>query len=260
MLLLPLQSTGLCCWLETWQAWGAMAASRDNSCFQLQPHTNIMQQGYSTRTGLGVIMMRLKPSRRLAAAAAMDRSLWVDGPMAVSAARCIKAAARGRLLATLPLLTTLPLQHAPHKLPLPLLRCRGQGFLPRLGLTAGLQLLQLCSHARLVRAQHKHAGRGTGGVHARHAHLCVYVVRLVSRVGQDHIGMVYIRYYWQGNHELYSHIRCIYMVLANLTCEACVHCEACQYEHIGRAQVACTRTHAYVCAISLTVCADVHAC
>jgi len=26
---------------------------------------------------------------------------------------------------------------------------------------------------------------------------------------------VYIRYFWQGNHQIYGHIRCIYTVLAN---------------------------------------------
>ena len=39
------------------------------------------------------------------------------------------------------------------------------------------------------------------------------------RVGQNHtfIGIygVYIRYFWQGNHHTYGHIRCVYMVLAN---------------------------------------------
>jgi hypothetical protein len=35
------------------------------------------------------------------------------------------------------------------------------------------------------------------------------------RVGQNHIYMVNIRYFWQGNYQIYGHIRCIYMVLAN---------------------------------------------
>jgi len=38
-----------------------------------------------------------------------------------------------------------------------------------------------------------------------------------NRVGQNHIYTVYIRYFWQGNHPLYVHIRCIYTVLANPT-------------------------------------------
>ena len=51
---------------------------------------------------------------------------------------------------------------------------------------------------------------------------CVYkLVRrcflLMYRVGQNHIYTVYIRYFWQGNHQIYGHIRCIYTVLANPT-------------------------------------------
>jgi len=34
------------------------------------------------------------------------------------------------------------------------------------------------------------------------------------RVGQDHIYTVYIRYFWQGFHQRYGHIRRIYTVLA----------------------------------------------
>jgi hypothetical protein len=37
------------------------------------------------------------------------------------------------------------------------------------------------------------------------------------RVGQNHIYTVYIRYFWQGNHQIYGYIRCIYTVLANPT-------------------------------------------
>jgi hypothetical protein len=37
----------------------------------------------------------------------------------------------------------------------------------------------------------------------------------ICRVGQNHIYTVYIRYFWQGNHQIYGHIRCIYTVLAN---------------------------------------------
>ena len=37
----------------------------------------------------------------------------------------------------------------------------------------------------------------------------------IFRVGQDHIYTVHIRYFWQGNHQIYGHIRCIYTVLAN---------------------------------------------
>jgi len=34
-------------------------------------------------------------------------------------------------------------------------------------------------------------------------------IRRICRVGQDHIYTVYIRYFWQGNHQIYGHARCI---------------------------------------------------
>jgi hypothetical protein len=34
-------------------------------------------------------------------------------------------------------------------------------------------------------------------------------------LAQNHIYTVYIRYFLQGNHQIYGHIRCIYTVLAN---------------------------------------------
>ena len=37
----------------------------------------------------------------------------------------------------------------------------------------------------------------------------------ICRVGQNHIYTVCIRYLWQGNHQIYGHIRRIYTVLAN---------------------------------------------
>jgi hypothetical protein len=33
----------------------------------------------------------------------------------------------------------------------------------------------------------------------------------LCRIGQNHIYMVYIRYFWQGNYQISSHIRCIYI-------------------------------------------------
>ena len=39
----------------------------------------------------------------------------------------------------------------------------------------------------------------------------------MRRVGQNHVYAVYIRYFWQGNHQIYGHIQCIYTVLANPT-------------------------------------------
>jgi hypothetical protein len=38
---------------------------------------------------------------------------------------------------------------------------------------------------------------------------------IINRVGQNHIYTVHVRYFWQGNHQIYGHIRCIYTVLAN---------------------------------------------
>jgi len=31
----------------------------------------------------------------------------------------------------------------------------------------------------------------------------------------EHICGAYVRCFWQGNHQIYGHIRCIYTVLAN---------------------------------------------
>jgi hypothetical protein len=41
----------------------------------------------------------------------------------------------------------------------------------------------------------------------------------MSRAGQNHIYTVYMRCFWQGNHQIYAHIRCRYTVLANPTIE-----------------------------------------
>jgi len=37
----------------------------------------------------------------------------------------------------------------------------------------------------------------------------------MCRVGQNHIYTVYIRYYLQGYHQIYCHIRGVYTVTAN---------------------------------------------
>jgi len=37
----------------------------------------------------------------------------------------------------------------------------------------------------------------------------------MCRVGHNHIYTVYVRCFWQGNDQIYSHIRCIYTVLAS---------------------------------------------
>ena len=51
----------------------------------------------------------------------------------------------------------------------------------------------------------------------------------MHRVGQNHIYTVYTQYFWQGNRQIYGHIRCIYTVLANpryaFTCLVSRHCQ-----------------------------------
>jgi len=43
---------------------------------------------------------------------------------------------------------------------------------------------------------------------------------------EPYIYTVYVRYFWQRNHLIYGHIRCIYTVLANPTHVLCAHvCE-----------------------------------
>ena len=37
----------------------------------------------------------------------------------------------------------------------------------------------------------------------------------MDRVGQNHAYTVYMRYFWQGNDQIYGRIRCICTVLAN---------------------------------------------
>jgi hypothetical protein len=55
---------------------------------------------------------------------------------------------------------------------------------------------------------------------ADNLHLVKLQHTLLSIIGQNHIYTVYIRYFWQGNYEIYGHIQCIYTVLANPTFEA----------------------------------------
>jgi len=44
----------------------------------------------------------------------------------------------------------------------------------------------------------------------------------VGRVGQTHIYTVHTRYFWQGNHQIYGRIRCIYTVLARSSYRVCI--------------------------------------
>jgi hypothetical protein len=45
------------------------------------------------------------------------------------------------------------------------------------------------------------------------------VLCYMIRAGQNHGYTVYIRYFWQENHQIYGQIRCICTVLADLKCE-----------------------------------------
>ena len=38
---------------------------------------------------------------------------------------------------------------------------------------------------------------------------------VIIGVGQNYIHTVYTRYFWQGNHQIYGHLRCTYTVLPN---------------------------------------------
>jgi hypothetical protein len=49
----------------------------------------------------------------------------------------------------------------------------------------------------------------------------MHVLAIMIRVGHNYIFTVYIRYFWQRNHQMYGHIRCIYTVLANPDYDAC---------------------------------------
>ena len=53
---------------------------------------------------------------------------------------------------------------------------------------------------------------------------CVPCLHMFFRVGQNPMYTVYVRYFWQGNHQIYGHMRCIYMVLANPNIFVCHIC------------------------------------
>jgi len=60
---------------------------------------------------------------------------------------------------------------------------------------------------------------GTWKRHIAYRHTQKHVHMHMFRVGQNHIYHIYmvcIRYFWQGNHQIYGHIRCIYTVLPTL--------------------------------------------
>ena len=47
--------------------------------------------------------------------------------------------------------------------------------------------------------------------------MAVLMATHIIRVGQNHIYTVYIRFFWQGNLQIYGHIRSVYTVLDNPT-------------------------------------------
>jgi hypothetical protein len=51
---------------------------------------------------------------------------------------------------------------------------------------------------------------------------------VIARVGQNPMYTVYIRYFWQGNYQIYGHIRCIYTVLANPSNSLCATTGVCE--------------------------------
>jgi hypothetical protein len=71
-------------------------------------------------------------------------------------------------------------------------------------------------HTRTHTQTNTHTSGAAKPVCARlHSHRNPPLARLMTRVGQNHICTVYVRYFWQRNHQIYSCIRCIYTVLAN---------------------------------------------
>jgi len=54
-------------------------------------------------------------------------------------------------------------------------------------------------------------------------------LNMKSRVGQNHIYTVCIRCFWEGNHHIYGHIRCIYTVLAILMKRHSIMNEVCTW-------------------------------
>ena len=86
------------------------------------------------------------------------------------------------------------------------------------------------------------------------AHVCVYVfvcmcvcvcvcITHMYRAGQNREYSVYIRYIYQGNHQIYGHMRCVYTVLANLTHVSDAHTHA--HTHIHTRIHTHTRTHTH---------------
>jgi len=92
-------------------------------------------------------------------------------------------------------------------------------FWPTLNITQSIQLPTRPlppfdvrrTHERFMRARVLRKARACGTTCTK----VTWLFSTISRVGQNHIYTVHIRYFWQGNHQIYGHIRCIYTVLAN---------------------------------------------
>ena len=65
------------------------------------------------------------------------------------------------------------------------------------------------------------------------------------RVGQNHIYTVYVRYFWQGNHQIYGHMRCIYTVLDNPTHDVLNLCLKQRCGHTQAFMDTCTHTRTH---------------
>jgi len=89
-------------------------------------------------------------------------------------------------------------------------------------------------------------------------HVCVLCVFCICRVGQNHTYTVYIRYFWQGHHQIYGHIRCIYTVLANPMCLSS-HMYVCVCVRAGVCMCVCVCVCVRVC-VCMCVCVCACAC
>jgi len=80
----------------------------------------------------------------------------------------------------------------------------------------------------------------------------VFYAWYLCRAGQNHIHTVYIRYFWQGNHQLY---RCCYdPYMCHMLAFLAVQCN--KHVHIRSLYVHYTRTAVYTCKHTLPVRAD----
>jgi len=67
------------------------------------------------------------------------------------------------------------------------------------------------------------AAHNTESIHRKYGCMLCATIGLARTIC---LYTVHIRYYWQGNHQIYGHIRCIYTVLANPRYTQPVHLQA----------------------------------